>query len=260
MNDDKAKKKIIVITGVTRGLGRAMAEKFIALGHTVLGCGRNQEVIEQLRQKCTKRHDFEVVDVTSDEQVQTWAGRLHKKCGAPDLVLNNAGIINPPASLWKVSAQDFSSVIDVNIKGTANVIRHFLPNMIKKHHGIVVNFSSGWGRSAEKDVAPYVATKWAIEGLSQALSEDLPPGMAAVPLNPEQARLAKLAALQAMLALGDAKAERAAKSGKVKFADTEPADEGYASTEFVDCADPPTMQISLLNLDKVPPKRSRRRR
>jgi len=184
MNDDKAKKKIIVITGVTRGLGRAMAEKFIALGHTVLGCGRNQEVIEQLRAKCTKRHDFEVVDVTSDEQVQTWVARLHKKCGAPDLVLNNAGIINPPASLWKVSAQDFSNVIDVNIKGTANVIRHFLPNMIKKHHGLIVNFSSGWGRSADKDVAPYVATKWAIEGLTQALSMELPEGLGAVALNP----------------------------------------------------------------------------
>ena len=184
MNDDKAKKKIIVITGVTRGLGRAMAEKFIALGHTVLGCGRNQEAIEQLRAKCTKRHDFEVVDVTSDEQVQTWAARLHKKCGAPDLVLNNAGIINPPASLWKVSAQDFSNVIDVNIKGTANVIRHFLPNMIKKHHGLIVNISSGWGRSADKDVGPYVATKWAIEGMTQALAMELPEGLGAVALNP----------------------------------------------------------------------------
>ena len=184
MNDDKAKKKIIVITGVTRGLGRAMAEKFIALGHTVLGCGRNQEVIEQLRQKCTKRHDFEVVDVTSDKQVQTWAARLHKKCGAPDLVLNNAGIINPPASLWKVSTEDFSNVIDVNIKGTANVIRHFLPNMIKKHHGLIVNFSSGWGRSADKDVGPYVATKWAIEGLTQSLAMELPEGLGTVALNP----------------------------------------------------------------------------
>jgi NAD(P)-dependent dehydrogenase (short-subunit alcohol dehydrogenase family) len=184
MNDDKAKKKIIVITGVTRGLGRAMAEKFIALGHTVLGCGRSQEVIGQLRQKCTKRHDFEVVDVTSDEQVQAWAARLHKKCGAPDLVLNNAGTINPPASLWKVSAQDFSDVIDANIKGTANVIRHFLPNMIKKHHGLIVNFSSGWGRSADKDVAPYVATKWAIEGMTQALALELPEGLGAVALNP----------------------------------------------------------------------------
>ena len=184
MNEDKSKKKIVVITGATRGLGRAMAEKFIALGHTVLGCGRNRERIEELRHRYPKRHDFDVVDVTSDEQVQTWAARLHKKCGAPNVVLNNAGIINASAPLWKVNAREFSEVIAVNINGTANVLRHFLPNMIKKRHGVVVNFSSGWGRSAERDVAPYVATKWAIEGLTLALSMELPPGLAAVALNP----------------------------------------------------------------------------
>ncbi|MBK8000560.1 MAG: SDR family oxidoreductase [Verrucomicrobia bacterium] len=184
MNDDKAKKKIVVITGVTRGLGRAMAEKFIALGHTVLGCGRSRQLIDELRQKYPKRHDFDVVDVTSDEEVQAWMARLHKKCGAPDLILNNAGIINPTGPLWKIAAKDFSDVIDVNIKGSANVIRNFLPNMIKKHHGLIVNFSSGWGRSADKDVAPYVATKWAIEGLTQALSMEIPAGLGVVALNP----------------------------------------------------------------------------
>ena len=184
MNNDKAKKKNVVITGVTRGLGRAMAEKFIALGHTVLGCGRNRQLIDELRQKYPKRHDFDVVDVTSDEEVQAWMARLHKKCGAPDLILNNAGVINPTGPLWKISAKDFSDVIDVNIKGSANVIRNFLPNMIKKHHGLIVNFSSGWGRSADKEVAPYVATKWAIEGLTQALSMEIPPGLGVVALNP----------------------------------------------------------------------------
>ena len=72
----------------------------------------------------------------------------------------------------------------MNLKGTVNVIRNFLPNMIKKHHGLIVNFSSGWGRSADKDVAPYVATKWAIEGLTQALSMEIPPGLGVVALNP----------------------------------------------------------------------------
>jgi len=184
MIDDRAKKKIVVITGVTRGLGRATTEKFSALGHTVLGCGRNRELIEQLRQRYPKRHDFDVVDVASDAQVQACVSRLHKKCGAPDLVLNNAGLINRNAPLWKISAKEFSEVIDANIKGTANIIRHFLPNMIKKHHGLIVNFSSGWGHSADKDVSPYVATKWAIEGLTQSLSLELPPGLAAVALNP----------------------------------------------------------------------------
>ncbi len=184
MNDDKSKKKIVVITGITRGLGRAMAERFMALGHTVLGCGRNRDCILDFRQRCPKRHDFEVVDVVSDKQVAEWAARLHKKCGAPDLVINNAGIINANAPLWKVGAQEFNAVLDANVTGTANVIRHFLPFMIRKHRGVIVNFSSGWGRSADKDVAPYVASKWAIEGLSLALSMEMPPGLGVVALNP----------------------------------------------------------------------------
>ncbi len=184
MIDDKARKRVVVITGVTRGLGRAMAEKFLALGHTVLGCGRDHALIEELKQKFPKRHDWDVVDVTDEKQVIEWMGRLHKKTGAPDLLINNAGIINANAPLWKVPAEEFDRVIDVNIKGTANVIRAFLPNMIKKHHGVVVNFSSGWGRAAEKDVAPYVTTKWAIEGLTAALALDLPPEVAVVALNP----------------------------------------------------------------------------
>ena len=118
------------------------------------------------------------------EQVQAWATRLHKRNGAPHLVINNAGIINQNAPLWKVSAEEFGKVIDVNIKGPANVLRAFLPGMLKKHEGVIVNFSSGWGRSVDKDVAPYCATKWAIEGLTQALALELPPGMGAVALNP----------------------------------------------------------------------------
>ena len=183
MNADKPK-KIVVITGVTRGLGRAMADKLIALGHTVLGCGRKHPLIDQLRAANTKRHDFEVVDVTSDEQVQQWVARLHKKCGAPDFVINNAAITNANAPMWKISREEFDKVIDVNIKGVANVIRHFLPNMIKKHRGVIVNFSAGWGRSADKELVPYVASKWAIEGLTQSLAMELPEGLAAVALNP----------------------------------------------------------------------------
>ena len=103
---------------------------------------------------------------------------------APDLLLNNAALINRNAPLWKVPVQEFSDVIDVNIKGVANVIRHFVPAMIARRSGVIVNFSSGWGRSTDAEVAPYCATKWAIEGLTQALAQELSPGLAAVPLNP----------------------------------------------------------------------------
>src|SRR5438093_3939066 len=176
--------KTVLITGVTRGLGRAMAEEFIRCGHIVIGCGRSRPEIDALKRKFGKPNDFAVVDVTSDDQVRSWAEIILKAGSAPDLLLNNAAIINQNAPLWKVKAAEFSAVIDVNIKGVVNVIRHFVPAMIERGNGIIVNFSSGWGRSTDAEVAPYCATKWAIEGLTQALAQELPPGLAAIALNP----------------------------------------------------------------------------
>jgi len=176
--------KLILITGVSRGLGRALAEEFIRLGHTVLGCGRSEKDIAQLRKQFFAPNDFTVVDVADDSQVAAWAKRVLESHAAPDLLLNNAALINRNAKLWEVPAREFSDVIDVNLKGVANVIRHFVPAMIRQSRGVIVNFSSGWGRSTDAEVAPYCATKWAIEGLTQALAQELPPGLAAVPLNP----------------------------------------------------------------------------
>ena len=176
--------KIVLITGVTRGLGRAMTEEFIRLGHVVLGCGRSEKEIAQLRKQLAAPNDFEIVDVAVDEEVAAWAKRILALHGAPDLLLNNAGLINHNAPLWEVPAKEFSDVIDVNIKGVANVIRHFVPAMVRRKSGVIVNFSSGWGRTTDAEVAPYCATKWAIEGLTQALAQELPPGVAAVPFNP----------------------------------------------------------------------------
>ena len=176
--------KTILITGVTRGCGRALAVEFIRLGHVVIGCGRSEKEIAWLQRQFPAPNDFAVVDVSSDEKVAMWAVRILQSHAAPDLLLNSAALINRSAPLWQVPAQEFSDVIDVNIKGVANVIRHFVPAMIARRTGTIVNFSSGWGRSTDAEVAPYCATKWAIEGLTQSLAQELPPGMAAVPLNP----------------------------------------------------------------------------
>ena len=176
--------KTIVITGATRGLGRAMAEEFIRLGHAVVGCGRSEREIARLQKQFAAPNDFAVVNVADDSQVAAWAKRMLSSHGPPDLLLNNAALINRNAKLWEVPAQEFSDVIDVNIKGVTNVIRHFVPAMVKRRSGVVVNFSSGWGRSSDAEVAAYCATKWAVEGLTQALAQELPSGMAAVPLNP----------------------------------------------------------------------------
>jgi NAD(P)-dependent dehydrogenase (short-subunit alcohol dehydrogenase family) len=177
-------KKIVLITGVTRGLGRTMVDGFVRRGHTVLGCGRSPKGIEQVRRQVAPPHDFSVVNVAVDGEVREWAERLLGSYGPPDLVLNNAGVINKNARLWEVPEQEFSQVLDTNVTGVANIIRRFAPEMIKRKRGVIVNFSSGWGRSTDAEVAPYCASKWAIEGLTQAFARELPSGMAAVALNP----------------------------------------------------------------------------
>lgn len=176
--------RIVLITGVTRGLGRAMTEEFIREGHTVIGCGRTEKAIEAMGQEFGEPHEFYSVDVSSDTAVKSWASIVLAKQGAPDLVINNAGVINRTGSLWELSANEFDEVIDVNIKGVANIVRHFVPPMKDGKAGVIVNFSSGWGRSTDVEVAPYCATKWAIEGLTQSLAQELPSSMAAVALNP----------------------------------------------------------------------------
>ncbi len=176
--------RLIVLTGATRGLGRALAREFIRLGQTVAGCGRSSEAIAELRRQHGPPHDFQVVDVAGEEAARVWAARVIERHGPPDLLLNNAALINRSAPLWQLSAGEFDRVVDVNLKGVANVIRHFAPAMIAQRKGVIVNFSSGWGRSADAGVAPYCATKWGIEGLTRALAQELPRGMAAVALNP----------------------------------------------------------------------------
>jgi NAD(P)-dependent dehydrogenase (short-subunit alcohol dehydrogenase family) len=176
--------KLILITGVSKGLGYAMTEGFIQHGHTVIGCSRSSEVIEKISQKFSAPNDFATVDVGNEQQVEKWAEHVLNKYAPPDIVINNAAIINYPAPLWQVPSREFSQLIDINIKGVANIIRHFLPAMIENKRGIIVNFSSGWGRATSPEVAPYCASKWAIEGLTRSLAQELPTGMAAIPLNP----------------------------------------------------------------------------
>jgi NAD(P)-dependent dehydrogenase (short-subunit alcohol dehydrogenase family) len=176
--------RLILITGATRGLGRALVDAFAAAGHTLIGCGRSTEMIDELRRTYGPPHDFATLDVADDTAVAGWAERLLREIGPPDLLINNAAVMTTPAPLWEIPADEFDGLVDVNIKGVANVIRHVVPAMVARERGVIVNLSSGWGRSTSPGVAPYCASKWAIEGLTRALAQDLPKGMAAVPLNP----------------------------------------------------------------------------
>ncbi|MCU0792824.1 MAG: SDR family NAD(P)-dependent oxidoreductase [Opitutaceae bacterium] len=176
--------KKIVITGCTKGLGRALVDEFLALGHTVIGCGRNPEAILDLRFGGHGASSFDVVDVTESKKVELWADRMLTQHGAPDLLINNAGLLTPPAPLWRQNPADVARLFQVNLVGVVHVIQGFVPAMIERGSGVVVNLSSGWGRSVSGEFAPYCASKWGVEGLTRALAEELPAPLAAVPLSP----------------------------------------------------------------------------
>ncbi|EAZ92830.1 SDR family oxidoreductase [Crocosphaera chwakensis] len=173
----------IVVTGVTKGLGRALCEGLIERGHTLIGCGRSVNEIETLNHLYPK-HQFDVVDLSSNQQVQRWGKKVIEKWGTPDFLINNAAVINQPLPLWEISDQEFSQLTDININGVVRTIRVFLPSMIEENKGVIINFSSGWGRSTSPEVVPYCTSKWAIEGLSQGLAQEVPNGIAIIALNP----------------------------------------------------------------------------
>ncbi|GFP84783.1 NADPH-dependent pterin aldehyde reductase [Phtheirospermum japonicum] len=183
----------VLITGVSRGLGKALALELAKRGHTVIGCSRSPDLLSSLQSELasasenksnSNQHLTMNVDVRSNSSVEELARALVEKKSIPDIIVNNAGTINKNNRIWEVPADEFDTVIDTNIKGTANVLRHFLPVMVENKNGIIVNISSGWGRSAAAQVAPYCASKWAVEGLTKAVAKELPAGMSCVALNP----------------------------------------------------------------------------
>lgn len=176
--------KRVVITGCSRGLGRAMVTEFAAAGWTVAGCSRRTEAISKLRGAFPAPHFFQAANVADEEDVMNFCAEVLERQGPPDLLLNNAAIINYSNPIWEVSAREFSEVVDVNIKGTASMIRHLIQPMMQRGTGVIVNFSSGWGRSTSPEVAPYCATKFAIEGLSQAIAQETGGKVAVAALNP----------------------------------------------------------------------------
>ncbi|MCS6591401.1 SDR family oxidoreductase [Bacillus cereus] len=176
--------KSVIITGVTQGLGRVMVDRFHELEWNIYGCGRSKDKIEELKKQYSKIHDFQVIDVSDSQQVNNWANYILNTHTAPDMIINNASIVNQNAQLWKITAQEFENVMNVNVNGVVNVIRAFVPAMVARKEGIIINMSSSWGREGEAELAPYCASKFAIEGITKSMALELPHGMAVVALDP----------------------------------------------------------------------------
>ena len=176
--------RTIVITGATKGIGRALIDRFGEAGHVVHGCGRDQAALDALRAAWAAPCSFTSVDVGDAAAVDVWAAAVLAAGSPPDLIVNNAALMNRQVPLWEISADEWDAMLTVNVAGVAHVIRAFVPSMIEAGRGVVANLSSGWGVSTSPLVGPYCATKHAVEGLSGSLAQELPPGLACVAVSP----------------------------------------------------------------------------
>ena len=176
--------RLVCISGCSRGLGRAMAIEFHSRGWYVTGFARNTESLNELSKQLVNSCFFQPVDITKATEVKNFAQSVIQNVGVPDLLVNNAGVINRNARLTEISLEEFSYVMSVNLGGIHNMIRSFVPLMEKQRSGIIVNFSSYWGQSTAPEVGPYCASKWGVEGLTRSLAQELPDGMTAVAFNP----------------------------------------------------------------------------
>jgi NADP-dependent 3-hydroxy acid dehydrogenase YdfG len=173
-------------------MGRAMVDEFARLGHVVLGCARSRDSIDDLRRRFST-HNFQVVNIAEDKEVELWANQLIIKYGPPDFIINSAAYFEFKAPLWQMDSDEFGRYVNTNIEGAVNVVRHFLPSMINRRRGFVVNFTSRWGRSVEERLGPYCATKWAIDAITLTLAKELrSTGVAAIGLNPGRVKTAML--------------------------------------------------------------------
>ena len=178
--------KVIVITGVSKGLGRAMTTYFLSHGHTVIGCARSQDIISDMKVKFASASDrchLAVVDVSKEDQVEAWA-KKSLQIATPDIVINNACFINDFMPFLEVSVEDFDLIIDSGLKGTASVMRHFLPSMIKAGSGAIVNLSSIYASQSQGYAATYTTVKHGVQGFSKAVAQELPESVCIVLLDP----------------------------------------------------------------------------
>ena len=184
------KRTHIVITGCSRGIGRALVDRFIERDWFVSGCARNESIVTELNQQYggntsgNESSFFETLDVKNANAVEQWTSRVLDRNGPPDILFNSAAIINKNALLWNVPQQEFEDVIHTNVVGVFTVCKAFLPAMVERGTGVILNISSGWGLSSSPEVGPYCASKHAVEGLTKSLAQEIPPGMAAIPLSP----------------------------------------------------------------------------
>lgn len=167
-------KKIWFITGSARGLGRAITEAVLEAGHSVVATARRPEQLNELIRQHGTRICPVALDVTSPAEAARAVETAIQAFGRIDVVLNNAGFGSTDA-FEEMRPSDFASHLDANFWGVVNVTRAALPGLRRQKSGHIIQISSIAGRLAVAGMSAYSAAKFAVEGFSEALAQEIEP-------------------------------------------------------------------------------------
>ena len=165
----------VLITGTSKGIGLATALNLGRAGHKVYATMRNPSRAPELAEKTAQEQlpiKISLMDVDSDSSVKTAIADIHKDAGHIDVLVNNAGI-ERSGSIEELSVDDFRAVMETNYFGPLRCIQAVTPQMRQRKSGCIINVTSVAGRVANSPLAPYTASKFALEALSDALAQEM---------------------------------------------------------------------------------------
>lgn len=168
--------KVALVTGGTRGIGRKIAEKFAENGYNLVLNYVSSNVDLEVIKEAFKKYNNSVLilkaDVSKYEECENLVKEAINKFGKVDVLVNNAGITKD-GLIAMMKEENFSKVIDVNLKGTFNMCRNLVPYMMKNKSGNIVNISSVVGIVGNAGQSNYAASKAGVIGFSKALAKEL---------------------------------------------------------------------------------------
>jgi len=174
MPDTKTSPQVWLITGSTRGLGRALAEAVLQAGHNLIATARNPEHLADLAAQYRDQVRTVALDVTSEQAALDAVALAKNTFGKLDVVANNAGFGNV-FPIEDTTLAEFREQIETNLFGVINVTKAAIPLMRQQRSGHFLQFSSVGGRIGPIGRAPYAAAKWGVEGFSEVLAKELGP-------------------------------------------------------------------------------------
>ena len=169
--------QVALVTGGSRGIGKAIVCKLAKLGAAVSLCGRNAETLQATAAEIGALPAIvfaHPADVTNSSEIAALVGATESRLGPITILVNNAGIGNPGfGAVHEKSADDWDRVLDTNLKSAFLVSRAVAPLMIQRRRGDIINISSLAGKNTFAGGALYCASKWGLQGLTGCMAEDL---------------------------------------------------------------------------------------